>query len=824
MMKNKFLLRSIVIAALMIVTSLSVLASTGSPVDQPQRASTNALTPHATIIINGNEDFAVQGWPGNGTASEPYIIDGLDIDATAAIGIDIQNADAYFTVTGCYIHDGGSGYIGIYLYNCMNGNLNNNTCSNDMVGIYLESSDGITVSNNTCTGNYYAMYLYDSDGNTVSGNNCDTNSDCGIYLESSSSNTIIDNLCSSDNYGIYLTIYDVDPSDLNTLSNNTCHYNFNGIFLEWTGNNTLIENNCTESDYGIALLESDGNTLSYNNCSLDSECGIYLEASNENILSGSNCSENYYGIYATGSDNLTITDNNVNNNTIDGIYVEFSNYIALTDNICNDNEGDAGIWTTDVDNVTAIGNTCNSQPYGLYVDTLRNCTIINNICNDNDEEGLFVGIGDSRNGVITNNVCNNNYEGIYLDNFKNCSVSNNICLGNTYGIYLQSSSNISMINNTCSNNFAEGMYLTSSSNNMVWNNVFTDNNGGGIQAYDDGTDNHWNTSGIPNGHGNWWSDWKTPDDVAPWGIVDNPYILGGGGGGTDYYPRTSPSVTIGSPTNASTYFTNWGWIKLTGTAYDDTAVTNVTWSNSLGGSGTAYGTASWQTRGNVQLFAGENVITVTAHNAVGDTGSDTLTITYETVLPTCTITSPTSSPTHVTNLATIDLAGSASDSSGIAAVTWKNVATGTTGTASDTDSWSITGIALNLGMNLIYVNATDNAGNKGSDAIWVIYSIDTLAVTITAPTADPTMTTGWHMIYLRGTASDDVKVTNVVWSNSLGGSGIAYMTPQWGASSVNWQSRGNVLLSPGDNVITVTAYDSAGNSATDVLTVTYTGL
>jgi hypothetical protein len=41
---------------------------------------------------------------------------------------------------------------------------------------------------------------------------------------------------------------------------------------------------------------------------------------------------------------------------------------------------------------------------------------------------------------------------------------------------------------------------------------------------------------------------------------------------------------------------------------------------------------------------------------------------------------------------------------------------------------------------------------------------------------------------------------------------------------VSCQSRSNIHLLPGVNAITVTAYDGAGNTATDVLTVTYTGL
>jgi hypothetical protein len=55
-------------------------------------------------------------------------------------------------------------------------------------------------------------------------------------------------------------------------------------------------------------------------------------------------------------------------------------------------------------------------------------------------------------------------------------------------------------------------------------------------------------------------------------------------------------------------------------------VTQVTWSNNRGGSGTAIGTASWSA--SVALQSGSNVLTVTARDAAGNTSTDTLTVTY----------------------------------------------------------------------------------------------------------------------------------------------------------------------------------------------------
>ena len=66
--------------------------------------------------------------------------------------------------------------------------------------------------------------------------------------------------------------------------------------------------------------------------------------------------------------------------------------------------------------------------------------------------------------------------------------------------------------------------------------------------------------------------------------------------------------------------------------------------NDRGGSGTATGTTSWSVSG-IVLLSGQNVLTVTARDAAGNTSTDTLTVTYtppDTTPPTVTITTPTS--------------------------------------------------------------------------------------------------------------------------------------------------------------------------------------
>jgi Ca2+-binding RTX toxin-like protein len=93
---------------------------------------------------------------------------------------------------------------------------------------------------------------------------------------------------------------------------------------------------------------------------------------------------------------------------------------------------------------------------------------------------------------------------------------------------------------------------------------------------------------------------------------------------------TIPTLTINSPTTNPTIDLTTPFISLAGTAADDVGVTTVTWANDRGGSGTATGTTNWSVA-DISLQPGVNVITVSAHDAQGNAGGDTLTVSVNTL-------------------------------------------------------------------------------------------------------------------------------------------------------------------------------------------------
>jgi hypothetical protein len=204
-------------------------------------------------------------------------------------------------------------------------------------------------------------------------------------------------------------------------------------------------------------------------------------------------------------------------------------------------------------------------------------------------------------------------------------------------------------------------------------------------------------------------------------------------------PETvAPTVTITSPTSTATFSTGTSAIALAGTASDNIGVTQVSWVNSRGGSGTATGTTSWSAAG-IVLQGGANVLTVTTRDAAGNTSTDVLTVTYstgDTTVPVVTITSPTTAATFASTKSTVTLHGSASDNIGVTQVTWRNDRGGS-GTATGTASWSVTGVVLQDGVNVLTVTARDAAGNTSADVLTVTYTAPLRIASLTADRAAP---------------------------------------------------------------------------------------
>jgi hypothetical protein len=272
-----------------------------------------------------------------------------------------------------------------------------------------------------------------------------------------------------------------------------------------------------------------------------------------------------------------------------------------------------------------------------------------------------------------------------------------------------------------------------------------------------------------------------------------------------------PTIAITTPASAATWNSTTTPLNLGGTASDNIGVVSVKWVNSATGfNGTATGTNNWSCL--VDLVEGPNPITVTASDAVGNTTSSTMTVTFDDVAPSISITSPTTDPSYGTTVSPLDISGVASDNLELASVTWVNTSTGTTGTASGTSIWSAS-VPLQQGLNAVVFTATDGVGNTSTATLTVTYDTLPPVVTIVTP-APPALTTQMRPLLISGTATDNVGVVSVTWSNSLTGTNgtATFSAPNWSAT---------ISFAPGANLITVRASDAQGNVGSATLTVNY---
>ncbi|HWM51192.1 MAG TPA: right-handed parallel beta-helix repeat-containing protein, partial [Thermoplasmata archaeon] len=132
-----------------------------------------AVTPHDPIFISGNADFTASNGvtAGTGTAVDPYIIEGWDINASMRVGFVIQNTDAHVRVRNVTVHDGGPREIGFILYNVKNVVLERVRSVENRQGIEASGVDGgLTIENSYFAGNGIGILLWRATGIVVRNN------------------------------------------------------------------------------------------------------------------------------------------------------------------------------------------------------------------------------------------------------------------------------------------------------------------------------------------------------------------------------------------------------------------------------------------------------------------------------------------------------------------------------------------------------------------------------------------------------------------------------------------------------------------------------
>jgi len=765
--------------------------------------------------------------------------------------------------------------------------ISNNECTLSPVGIFLRSSWGSSVLFNIVDHCGTGLRLDDSTFNTLQANDCSNNTGQGIFLQQSNNNTLDSNLLSHEPVGLMLLssqdndIYGntvtlcgaygmvLDHSDNNSVENNTCResqtgimllessWNMirsndcwdnidNGILLTSSAHNDIIDNLCGSQDFGIYLDGSNENTLKDNDCSGNDYYGMYLSFSNNNTISGNECNSSMNGIYLSYSNDNTISDNFANSNSeFGGIVLQYSDRNTLADNTCQHNPvGYGAILLVFSSWNIIIDNECHDSGYGVFLQSYcdnntisgnnlsnnlkggvylwRYCDrniVIGNECNDNPLEGIYLNMY-CENNTVSDNILNGNGRGVYLFDSNDTILSNNACNGNSqYGVGVIRSPRSMVEDNNCSGNGITGIYVISSrdcvitrnillenavygvhffdaasSNNLVYDNILIGNHGSSsvynsslVQASDAGT-NQW-SSGV---RGNLWGDWTSPD-VNGDGIVDQPYLIGGGVS-QDEFP-IALSVVIRVP--ASVSYTNGSISLVAGSAYFAIGLSSIAWRNTAnGGTGSCDGTSAWSCH--VPLIEGANIITVTMVDVIGLVRQASVTLVMDTVAPTISIDSPEDGSGQSSDVVMVNWTGN-DGGSGIAYY----LVGMDDGTPINTTALShiFTGVAD--GEHLVTVKAYDMAGNSADDAVRFTVDTDPPVLQIVRPDASEVL--GQKDVTFNWTCSDMTSGIDHINVSLDGGTPVQLL-----ANATSYTFYG---LAEGEHSVNVTAVDQIGNVA-----------
>ncbi len=270
-----------------------VVPGAGLGEDEEENDTTDYIV-RAPIRIDGNDDFAAQaaaeGWPGDGSESDPYIISGYRFGKGAHYSFESVNTNIHFELINNYFN---GGIIGVRLLNVQNGVIAGNIVSNEelipnpeeldksiigintigsdvlndeyfvrtrgepiIYGIMLQSSDLNQITHNRIFHKEYGISIYNSSNNTIVNNTVSNNSIAGINIRyDSNNNTILGNLISNNDDGINI------ESSYNIITNNIISSNRRGVQFYLVSGTTIFNNTVSDNEYGIRFSSSGNNTI-----------------------------------------------------------------------------------------------------------------------------------------------------------------------------------------------------------------------------------------------------------------------------------------------------------------------------------------------------------------------------------------------------------------------------------------------------------------------------------------------------------------------------------------------------------------------------------
>ena len=348
--------------------------------------TTAQYTDHNPIWIDGNSDFISQAgtenWPGNGSALNPFVIEGLNIvgleSETAIEGygstvnypsqrpnylITIRNVDLHFQIRKNRLM--GANQTGIWMRNVENVVINENDISlNSRHGVAISYAKNCLVFNNSLFSNEEAGVGFWESSNCTISYNVVYNNTWSVYAENSS--VIINYNTIYDSNGYAIDLYESKDC---LISSNVVYDNiWHSVFLWVSQNNKISDNIISDNYYGIELENaSNNNIITNNSINGNDEYGVYISSSKNTTVEGNDFTKNNLGgasqAYDDNQSNLFVnnywSDHTSPDNDGNGIVDEPYSIAGSA----NNEDIHPMVFAYNPDLIPAVSSTSTSEPY-----------------------------------------------------------------------------------------------------------------------------------------------------------------------------------------------------------------------------------------------------------------------------------------------------------------------------------------------------------------------------------------------------------------------------------------------------------------------------
>ncbi len=536
------LISGLVIVCLLVLLPQTTEMQTDSGMESNQLGRTNLLsyTPHGPITISDDIDFESQGWPGNGTKTDPYVIEGLNITVTST-GISISDTRVYFEIRNCVvISSSPSGNPGIYLYNSTYGVIEDCIVDSHSIGIHVYRSHHCMLINNTASNSQdHGFHVSFSENCTLIGNEANNNSWNGIKLSSAFNTTMIGNTAFNNSVdGFNLEGSSVNCALLDNEAINNSQHGFYfyhshftimvnnsavgnsdaGFYADYAYYSEFMHNTVSNNEHGVVLIRSDHCNFSYNTALDNDHYGFFFRSPSLTIINNTAVDNGDTGITVYDSNGCKLINNTALRNSkgfgVSGDFNEIFQNTAL-------NNSRSFVFSGTDGNVSQ-NSAINSNSIGFAFSPAADFVVTNNIAITPWSYAESFGIYNSVRCNLSNNYASSGIIGFDVYQSNDTIIENNTIINHSnYGFLLYRSMNNTICNNTITGNTIYGAYLNvDSEDNLLYLNRFASNGDG--NARDDGIFNNWDNGT----HGNYWSDYSGS------GVYDIP----GTASSVDHYP------------------------------------------------------------------------------------------------------------------------------------------------------------------------------------------------------------------------------------------------------------------------------------------------